>query len=292
MRYILIIIILVQASSKQIFENIECDQNVDIMPDRIRLTSKRTNVMENKCIWKQQNIPFPNTFYIQVDRKYALKRSNRADSVLSIQLENNKHDKISLDIHNDKIVSGDDRCLGLFVSPKSRPFWIRVQVDALLDLKLTFISVSYATFKSSEFINCLHIERTENWSSAYLSFQANTHSGMTQDIQGFSLFTPFMRPVVNDKLEKRILTLETRIQNIEKQISNNYKQNTIKHKIMSERHNEFANKVEHDTSHVHSKLTNRVLLLVASGAIVFIFVFWYMSSCIRHVTIIKKDHVI
>ena len=31
MRYILIIIILVQASSKQIFENIECDQNVDIM---------------------------------------------------------------------------------------------------------------------------------------------------------------------------------------------------------------------------------------------------------------------
>ena len=293
MRYILLLCMINMGMARTSFSNIECSQNADIMPDRIRLTSKRTNVMENSCNWGKNSISFPNTFYIQVDRKYAFKRTNRADSTLSIDITNNMKEKITIEIHNDKIMAEKEKCIGMFASSSSRPFWMRVQVDALLDLNLTFLSISYAKFKNSIFVECLHIEKPKTWSSGSLTFKGNTHSGMTQDILDFSLTTPFeKKPPDNNKLLTRMSILETRINALEKQIISNHHKNVLKHKIISERHEDFSRQIESDANHVHHKITNRFIVMLFILVFVVIIMFWYTKACIHNITIIQKDHVI
>jgi len=295
MRYILLLSLVNFIVATSTFSNIECGQNTDIMPDRIRLTSKRTNVMENSCDWQKNVISFPNTFYIKVDRKYAFKRTNRADSSLSIIINNNFKQKIAIDIHNDKIAVGNEKCMGLFASSKSRPLWIRIDIDALLDLNLTFISVSYAKFLNSIFVECVHVEKKEPWVSGTLTFKGITHSGMTQDVLDFSLSEPFLDTNTkqdNKQLLTRISIIETRLDTLEKQIISNYKKNNLKHKVISERHEDFSRQIQTDKSHVHHKITNRFIVLLFIVILVVILMFWYVKTCIGKVTIIQKDHFI
>jgi len=293
MYFLLLLFIVVTAHP---FDNIECERSTDIMPDRIRLTSNRQHAMENKCTWHKNIISFPNVFYLKVDRTYATHRSDYSDSILNIQLEGEPHERISIDIHNDKIVLEDEECHNVFAYTKSRPFWIRVQLEALIDLKLTFISLSYAHFKNTKFIECLYIERKEEWKRGYLSFQANTHSGMDQNIRHFSLQSPFVDNIQSKdflkKIEARFSIFETRLDKLEKKIAFDNKQMHQKHNIISERHEDITHKIQAHKHHIDSKFTNRFIIILAIITIVTILLFWYTKVCIRHITIINKDHVI
>jgi len=278
------------------FHNIECSRSTDIMPDRIRLTSNRQHNMENKCTWHENIISFPSVFYLKIDRTYATHRSDYSDSILSIYLEDEPNERLSIDIHNDKIVSGDEQCRNVFAYTKSRPFWIRIQLEALVDLKLTFISLSYAHFKTATFIECLHIERKEKWSKGYLSFQANTHSGMDQNIRYFSNKSPFTDNILSNdflkKIEARFSILETRLNKLEKKIVFNNNQITQKHNIISERHDDITHKIQAQKQHINLKSTNQFMIILAIIAFVVVLLFWYAKVCIHRITIINKDHVI
>ena len=282
----------------KVFSGISCQPLVDIMPDRLRMTSSRDNVAENSCSWPTNLLTLPNTLYFKIDRTYA--QHSHEDSLLSVSLQNQLNKQlVRVEIHNDKISIGDEHCSGIFAHLRSQPFWIRLQIDAFVDLGMTYISVAYAPFRNIRFRKCIQTKRQQDWTQTYLSFQASSHSGMNQDILQFTLDAPFdeanrsHNPL--QEWKTRFEIIEHRLEVLEQRTSANHQYQHQNHQVVTDRHDTLQKTLHTQRTqlnHNDAKSTTRFIFLIAFVGVVTILFGWYAKICFHRIISINKDHVI
>ena len=293
--YVLLSLVAAQAA----FDGIRCESPAAVLPDRIRMTPSKAGIVESRCDWSQQPFAVPNVTFIQFDRTYAARRTSRKDSILGIAFyDTDSNEKIfDVDIHNNRITSEQHKCMGVFAHTKSKPMWLRVSLEPLVDLDTTFVIVDYAGHKASQFRNCFRMELRQHVNRTHLKLRASSHSGLQQDIVAVKFTEPrlYRKQGVNvdtlKQLERRVAELEKTVMDLSHDSFRMESRVRQGQRMFTESHDTFSKKMESHSDMTNAKITSRFIVMLAFVVIVFACMAVYVRNCQKHITIIK-DHLI
>ena len=195
-------------ASAQITPNVKCDKNVDILHDRIRLTSLSHNNIETSC---QVNgtVTVPSSTFFQFERTYTLNKwgAEMSESVLGFSVNAVKKTKLGeqksilfdIIIHNDKITLDIDNvntdslfCMATFASELPRKSWLLIRLTPLVEQQKTMISINVAPLGSQRFISCIVYEYNGIIKKHGFTLHGITQTGMDQDVLQVTHKTPFL----------------------------------------------------------------------------------------------------
>jgi len=284
----MILLVLFLVTTQAAFDGIRCESPATVLPDRIRMTPSQKGIVESRCDWSQLSFAVPNVTFIQFDRTYAARRSSRKDSILGIDFYDDGDKLFDIDIHNSHISSGQHACKGVFAATKSKPVWLRVSLEPLVDLNTTFVIVDYAGHTASQFQNCFRMELYQHITQVQLKLHANSHSGMQQDIRAVSFTEPrlYRKPHVNmdtlKQLERRVIELEksvTELSHDSFRMESRVKQGQ---RMFTESHDTFSRRIESHSDMTNAKITSRFIIMLAVVVIVFACMAVYVRNCQKH----------
>ena len=153
---------------------------------------------------------FKNVAYVQLHRQYGLEPTTESDSLLYLKIKSNP--PFTIAIHNDYIEMEGKRCEFPLANRDEAPFWLRLRLHSLVDLKKTFVSLAISLDGEQQFLNCAKTEMNGLIREFRINFSAVTKSGMRQILRRVTS----EKPVSNEQDRARLL--ESRIENIEERL--------------------------------------------------------------------------
>lgn len=202
--YLLCLLSVVSALVKPV---VKCDKNVDILQDRVRLTSLSHNDIETMC-HVNGTVNVPSSTFFQVERTYTLNKygAEMSESIMGIgvysigkkKLSSKQKQLFDIIIHNDRItldiedVNTDKLfCMSSFAAELPRQTWILVRLTPLPEQQKTMISINAAPLGSQTFRSCIVYEYKGIIKEHSFTLHGITKTGMDQDVLKITHETPF-----------------------------------------------------------------------------------------------------
>lgn len=205
---------------------------------------------------------FNNVAYVQLHRQYGRQPTESTDSLVTLHVKSRA--PFTINIHNDYIELDGKRCDFPLASREEAPFWLRLRLHSLVDLKKTFISLAISLDGDQQFSNCAKTEMNGLIRDFKIHVSATTKSGMRQILRQVTS----QKPVSDDRdrarlLESRVESIEERLRNIERfeerfrRMQNTLSEYTHSHDTFKSTTEERHVQLQDSLGNVHDRIVHR-----------------------------------
>lgn len=186
---------------------VKCDKNVDILQDRVRMTSLSHNDVETVC-HVNGTVNVPSSTFFEIERTYTLNKygAEMSESIMGIgvysvektKLTTQQNQVFDVIIHNDRITLDIENvntdklfCMSSFAAELPRKSWILVRLTPLPEQQKTMISINAAPLGAQTFRSCIVYEYNGIIKEHSFTLHGITKTGMDQDVLKITHETPF-----------------------------------------------------------------------------------------------------